>query len=137
MTLRNVHLKWSKKHRTRLEKAAAGVAKVDLLCTALTWRMLRVQAASQFSTVKFPGEAKQGTTDKAMVRVPLTGPQLAQFMERTLWGTLPMVAATPGHRALYQRAYDAAASVVDGVDLSAAGGATAPDIVIDARIGTE
>lgn len=136
MTLRNVPLKWSRRHRTRLEKAA-GVAKVDLLCTNLTWRLLRLQAASRYSSVKFPGEAKEGTSDKEMLRIPLTGPQLAQLMERTLWGTLPMAANTPSERALYQRAYDAASSVIDGVDLSAADGAAVPDIVIDARIGTE
>jgi hypothetical protein len=136
MGLRNIPLKWSKKHRTRLEKAA-GVAQVDLLCTALTWRLLRTQARSQFSTMQFPGAAKEGTSDKEMIRVSLTGPQLAQFIERTLWGTLPMAAGTPGERALYQRAYDAAAAVIDGVDLSAADGPAVPDIVIDARVGTE
>ncbi|MEW1686225.1 hypothetical protein [Streptomyces sp. NPDC093594] len=72
-----------------------------------------------------------------MIRVSLTGPQLAQFMERTLWGTLPMAAGTPGERALYQRAHDATAVVIDGVDLSAADGPAVPDIVIDARVGTE
>jgi hypothetical protein len=136
MTLRNIPLKWSRRHRTRLEKAA-GVAKVDLLCTALTWRLLRIQAATQWSSVKFPGEAKDGTSEDEMLCIHLTGPQLAQLMERTLWGTLPMAANTPGYRALYQRAYDAAASVIDGVDLSAANGAAVPDIVIDARIATE
>ncbi|MEV8524942.1 hypothetical protein AB0451_12460 [Streptomyces sp. NPDC052000] len=136
MTLRNIPLKWSKKHRARLEKAA-GVAKVDLLCTALTWRLLRTQARSQFSTVAFPEAAKGGTDDREMLRVSLTGPQLAQLTERTLWGTLPMVAATPGERAMYQRAYDAVAAVIDGVDLSITDGAAVPDIVIDARIASE
>uniref|UniRef100_A0AAU3I9X0 Uncharacterized protein n=1 Tax=Streptomyces sp. NBC_01393 TaxID=2903851 RepID=A0AAU3I9X0_9ACTN len=136
MVLRNIPLKWSRTHRTRLEKAA-GVAQVNLLCTALTWKLLRVQAATQWSTVKFPGEAKEGTKDGEMLRIPLTGPQLAQLVERTLWGTLPMSAQTPGHRALYQRTYDAAAAVLDGVDLSVADGAAVPDIIIDARIATE
>jgi hypothetical protein len=136
VALRNISLKWSKKHRVRLQKAA-GVAKVDLLCTALTWGLLRDQARSQFSTIAFPGPAEKGTPDKEMLRVPLTGPQLAQFMERTLWGTLPMAASTAGHRALYQRAYDAAAAVIDGVDLSAADGAAVPDIVIDARVAPD
>ncbi|WP_326793953.1 hypothetical protein OHA79_51980 (plasmid) [Streptomyces sp. NBC_00841] len=58
MALRNIPLKWSTKHRTRLEKAA-GVAKVDLLCTALTWRMLRTQATTPYSTVGFPGLANR------------------------------------------------------------------------------
>ncbi|MFZ3596908.1 hypothetical protein [Streptomyces sp. BH104] len=136
MTIRNIPLKWSKKHRIRLEKAA-GVAKVDLLCTALTWRLLRAQARTQWSTVTFPEGAKKGTDDREMLRISLTGPQLAQFMERTLWGTLPMAAGTPGERALYQRAYDAVAVVIDGVDLSIADGAAVPDIVIDARITSE
>ncbi|MFI6731041.1 hypothetical protein NRF20_44280 [Streptomyces sp. R-74717] len=58
-------------------------------------------------------------------------------MEQILWGTLPMAATTPGERALYQRAYDAAADVIDGIDLSAAGGKAVPDIVIDARVATD
>jgi hypothetical protein len=58
-------------------------------------------------------------------------------MERTLWGTLPMVAGTPGERAVYQRAYDAVATVIDSVDLANADGATVPDIVIDARIAAD
>jgi hypothetical protein len=53
MGLRNIPLKWAMKHRTRLEKAA-GVAQVDLLCTALTWRLRRTQARSQLSTMQFP-----------------------------------------------------------------------------------
>jgi hypothetical protein len=48
-----------------------------------------------------------------------------------------MAVGTPGERALYQRAHDAAAAVIDGVDLSAADGPAVPDIVIDARVGTE
>ncbi|GGX50049.1 hypothetical protein [Streptomyces chartreusis] len=136
MTFSNIPLKWSRKHRTRLVKAA-GVAKVDLVCTALTWRLLRTQARSQWSTVAFPGDAKEGTDDREMLRISLTGPQLTQLMERTLWGTLPMVAATPGERAVYQRAYDAVATVIDGVDLAIADGAEVPDIVIDARIAAD
>jgi hypothetical protein len=48
-----------------------------------------------------------------------------------------MVANTPSERALYQRAYNAASSVIDGVDLSATDGAAVPDIVIGTRISTE
>lgn len=136
MTLRNVPLKWSSAHRTRLEKAA-GVAKVDLLCTALTWRLLRTQATYRYSSVKFPGDAKEGTSEQEMLRISLTGPQLAQLTDRVLWGTLPMVPLDSGHRALYQRTYDAITSVIDAVDLSAVNGAAVPDIVIDARIGAE
>ena len=74
MVLRNIPLKWSRKHRTRLQKAA-GVAKVDLLCTALTWQLLRDQAKSPFSSIEFPGLAKEGTPDREMLRISLTGPQ--------------------------------------------------------------
>ena len=80
MVLRNIPLKWSRKHRTRLQKAA-GVAKVDLLCTALTWQVSD-QAKSPFSSIEFPGLAKEGAPDREMLRISLTGPQLAQFMER-------------------------------------------------------
>ncbi|MFE6889259.1 hypothetical protein [Streptomyces sp. NPDC057694] len=112
-------------------------AKVDLLCTALMWGLLRAQVRTQWSTVAFPEAAEKGTDDREMLRISPTGPQLAQFMERTLWGTLPMAAGTPGERALYQRAYDAVAAVIDGVDLSIAEGVAVPDIVIDARIALE
>ncbi|WP_433894847.1 hypothetical protein [Streptomyces sp. CA-111067] len=127
----------SKNHRIRLEKAA-GVTTVNLVCTVLTWEKLRSQAIMQFGSV-LPS-APTGQESNALIRIPLTGPQLAQLMQQALKGSIPFPPNFNAHpaseRALFQRAYDVIAEVTDELDLANPDGKPVRDIVIDSRHGT-
>ncbi|MFI6530766.1 hypothetical protein [Streptomyces uncialis] len=123
------------KHKERLVKAA-GVASVDLVCAGDTWRAIHSQCARRNDIVPLPGREASGE-GRDLQPVGLTGPQLALMLTKLFRGARGYSVAHPHERAVYQRIYDAAAAVLDQVDLKEAEGKPIPPIVIDARLGSE
>ncbi|MFI2241188.1 hypothetical protein [Streptomyces chrestomyceticus] len=123
------------KHRERLLKAA-GVASVDLVCAGDTWRAVHFQCARSRDIVPLPSR-NAGGEGQDLQPVSLTGPQLALVLTKLFRGARRYSVAHPHERAVYQRVYDAAAAVLDQVDLKAAQGKPIPPIVIDARLASE
>ncbi|WP_234324795.1 hypothetical protein [Streptomyces albus] len=123
------------KHKERLVKAA-GVASVDLVCAGDTWRAIHSQCARRNDIVPLPGR-DAGGEGRDPQPVGLTGPQLALVLTKLFRGARSYSIAHPHERAVYQRVYDAAAAVLDQVDLNEAEGKPIPPIVIDARLGSE
>lgn len=121
------------KHRQRMVKAA-GVARVELVCSPATWGELRERCSDSYGFAHFPQEADASTSD-GLVHVQLEGPHLSKLMQRTFRGSLLWGLEGGDGRALCRRAYDAAADVVDEIDLSAVTGKPVRDIVLDARLG--
>ncbi|MGW9618741.1 hypothetical protein ACWGUP_27120 [Streptomyces diastaticus] len=122
------------KHKARLLKAA-GVASVELVCAGDTWRAIHAECAHRFDTVPLPGR-DAGGEGMDLQPLVLTGPQLALVLTRLFRGARAYSVAHPHERAVYQRVYDAAAAVLDQVDLNDAEGKPIPPIVIDARLGS-
>ncbi|MGP3979484.1 hypothetical protein [Streptomyces sp. KR80] len=57
-------------------------------------------------------------------------------MQKVFRGAMPWSWESTDGRALCRRTYDAAAEVVDEIDLSAVEGKPVRDIVLDARLGS-
>ncbi|GAA2500601.1 hypothetical protein GCM10010406_41380 [Streptomyces thermolineatus] len=123
------------KHKERLVKAAE-VASVDLVCAGDTWRVIHSQCARRHDIVPLPGRGAGGE-GRDLGPVGLTGPQLALMLAKLFRGARIYSVAHPHERAVYQRVYDAAAAVLDQVDLKEAEGKPIPPIIIDARLGSE
>jgi hypothetical protein len=123
------------KHKDRLVKAA-GVASVDLVCAGDTWRAIYTQCARLNDIVPLP-DRDAGGEGQDLQPVSLTGPQLALMLTKLFRGARAYSVAHAHERAVYQRVYDAAATVLNEVDLKEAEGKPIPPIVIDARLGSE
>ncbi|MFF3277423.1 hypothetical protein ACFYWU_41870 [Streptomyces chrestomyceticus] len=117
------------KHRERLLKAA-GVASVDLVCAGDTWRAVHFQCARSRDIVPLPSQNASGE-GQDLQPVSLTGPQLALVLTKLFRGARRYSVAHPNERA------DAAAAVLDQVDLKDAQGKPIPPIVIDTRLASE
>jgi hypothetical protein len=123
-------LKTQGAHRERLEKAA-GVARVELVCAAGTWK--RIESFCQANHRPGLNGVKAAVRD-GMVHADLDGPQVAWLLQRSrISGSLIGLEDTAG-RALARRVYEATAEVVDGVSLKAIEGKFLPPITLDARV---
>jgi hypothetical protein len=121
---------WKRK-RERLVKAS-GIARIDLVCAPYTWQEIQVRCAKWFGDVAFPKDGHAATAE-GLLRVELTGPQLAQLMERMAGATALVGMESAAGKALCRRVYDAAAAVVDDIDVNAADGKPPRPVVLDAR----
>ncbi|MFJ2160134.1 hypothetical protein [Streptomyces sp. NPDC087856] len=123
------------KHRKRLVKAA-GVVRINLVCAPATWDEVRRRCTARYGQLHFPQEASASDVD-GLVHVELEGPHLVRLLEETRWGTSAWSLSGVAGRAVFRRVYEAAADVVDEIDLTADQGKPIRDIVLDARRGPE
>lgn len=109
----------------RLSKAV-GISSVALICHRDTWQWIRKE-------VRLTNEPAPPPTDAIMLKVPLSGPNLARILSVT-WFKYTAIGTYPVDRALAGRVYNAVAEIVDGVDPAAKERTPVPDIVIDDKI---
>jgi len=118
-------------HKKRLIKAA-GVATVDLVCADDTWDFIHRICTREYGTAMFKEGAAVRRED-GLAEISFSGPALVKLLIRTEWVRRTHLSSDPDW-ALSTRIYDAAAEVVDRVDLNTDKGEQLPPIVIDARV---
>ncbi|MEU5416658.1 MULTISPECIES: hypothetical protein [Streptomyces] len=120
--------------RGRLLKAA-GVSRVELVCTPATWRVVEQHCGYPFSHYKtFPYKANHSMPDEqGFLHVELEGADLARLVQRTYMARFTVFDVA--RRAVCRRVWDATGAVLDGIDLAIPDGKQLPPIVLDARLG--
>ncbi|MFI5864709.1 hypothetical protein [Streptomyces sp. NPDC051546] len=100
--------------RRRRLNAAAGIARIELLCPPSVWSAMLTRCARRYGSVHF-AEGMQQPVGADLVRVELSGLELAELMDvagsRGRWWSRE----DPPGRAVCRAIYAAAASVVDGL----------------------
>ncbi|WP_435058035.1 hypothetical protein [Streptomyces sp. bgisy060] len=103
-------MEWMRRRR-RLD-AAAGIARVELLCAPSVWTSLLTRCARRYGTTHF-ADGMQQSAGAGLVRVELSGLELAELMDvaarRGRWWSRE----DPPGRALCRAVYQAAAASVD------------------------
>jgi hypothetical protein len=109
--------------------AAAGIARVELICAPSAWSAMLTRCASRYGTVHF-ADARQQPAGTGLVRVELSGVELSELMDvsarRGRWWS----GEDPPGRALCRAVYRAAAAVVDELDAAPARDAVLPPITL-------
>ncbi|MEU1076467.1 MULTISPECIES: hypothetical protein [unclassified Streptomyces] len=116
-------MEWTRRRR-RLD-VALGITRIELLCAPSVWASLLTRCARRYGTVHF-ADGMQRLAGAGLVRVELSGLQLAELMDvaarRGRWWSRE----DPPGRALCRTVYQAVAASIDQLGPDCAESAIAP-----------